>query len=165
MGVSIVHGRIINLHTDMKVKGVSVRIGELSRRTGVHSHQLRYYESQGLLRPGRGTNGYREYTDDSALTVTQIRKLLDAGLSTQEIRFVLPCAVGTTPELEPCPELLTTLRERLRELDEHVDTLIRSREALHDYIDATERRTPRHVDPLESWGTPSSGTSLRSPCR
>lgn len=125
----------------MKVKeGVSVRIGEVSRQTGVHTHQLRYYEAQGLLAPGRGANGYREYTGDAVVTVTQIRKLLDAGLSTQEIAYLLPCATGADPDLEPCPELLAALRARLQRLDEHIATLARSRQALHDYIDATQRR-------------------------
>ncbi|WP_436839196.1 MerR family transcriptional regulator [Nonomuraea angiospora] len=125
----------------MKVKGgKSVLIGELSRQTGVHTHQLRYYEAQGLLEPERGTNGYREYGDDAVLTVTQIRRLLEAGLSTQEIAYLLPCATGAAPDLEPCPELLDTLRARLHGLDEHIDTLARSRQSLRDYIDATERR-------------------------
>jgi DNA-binding transcriptional MerR regulator len=121
-----------------------VLIGDLSRRTGVNAHQLRYYESQGLLAPGRGANGYREYADDAVLTVTQIRKLLDAGLSTEAIGVMLPCATGAAPELEPCPELLDTLGARLRRLDEHIATLVRSRQALADYIDATQRRAPRH---------------------
>ncbi|MFG6193998.1 MerR family transcriptional regulator [Nonomuraea sp. JJY05] len=125
----------------MKVKGgTSVLIGELSRQTGVHTHQLRYYEAQGLLEPERGANGYREYGDDAVLTVTQIRRLLEAGLSTPEIAYLLPCATGTAPDLEPCPELLDTLRVRLNGLDEHIDTLTRSRQSLRDYIDATERR-------------------------
>lgn len=119
-------------------------IGELSRRTGVHAHQLRYYEAQGLLEPGRGANGYREYTSDAIMTVAQIRKLLDAGLSTQEIGFLQPCVSGAAPDLEPCPELLATLRARLHGLDEHIDTLVRSRQALHDYIEATEQRVSRH---------------------
>ncbi|MGW6502604.1 MerR family transcriptional regulator [Nonomuraea angiospora] len=115
-------------------------IGELSRQTGVHTHQLRYYEAQGLLEPERGTNGYREYGDDAVLTVTQIRRLLEAGLSTPEIAYLLPCATGAAPDLEPCPELLDTLKARLHGLDEHIDTLARSRQSLRDYIDATERR-------------------------
>lgn len=119
-------------------------IGELSRRTGVNTHQLRYYEAQGLLEPSRAANGYREYTDDAILAVSRIRKLLDAGLSTQDIEYLLPCATGTAPDLEPCPELLDTLRARLRGLDEHITTLVRSRQALHDYIDATEQRASPH---------------------
>src|SRR5206468_1194213 len=93
--------------------GIGVLIGELSGRTGVNAHQLRYYEAQGLLEPKRGPNGYREYGADAVVTVTQIRKLLAAGLSTQEIAFILPCATGAAPEFEPCPELLTMLRARL----------------------------------------------------
>ncbi|WP_103941881.1 MerR family transcriptional regulator [Thermomonospora echinospora] len=119
-------------------------IGELSRRTGVHPHQLRYYEAQGLLEPGRGANGYREYADDAVLTVAQIRKLLKAGLSTEEIGYMLPCATGSGPDLEPCPELLDTLRTRLHRMDEHIDTLVHSRQALHDYIEATEQRVSQH---------------------
>lgn len=116
-------------------------IGELSRRTGVHAHLLRYYEAQGLLEPARGSSGYRDYADDAVLTVTQIRKLLDAGLSTEEIGAVLPCATGTAPELEPCSEVLDTLKARLRGLDERIDTLVHSRRALHGYIEATEARS------------------------
>ncbi|MFD6949169.1 MerR family transcriptional regulator [Nocardiopsis sp. TSRI0078] len=118
-------------------------IGELSRRTGVHTHQLRYYEAQGLLEPARGANGYREYTDDAVLTVMQIRRLLEAGLSTQEIGVLMPCADGATPDFEPCPELLDVLRARMHGLDEHIDTLVRSRRVLRDYIDTTERRVSR----------------------
>jgi len=121
-----------------------VLIGELSRRTGVHAHLLRYYESQGLLDPGRGLSGYREYADEAVVTVTQIRKLLEAGLSTQEIAVLLPCVTGTTPDLAPCPELLATMRARRDELDERIGTLARSRGLLHDYINATERRAAEH---------------------
>lgn len=125
-------------------------IGELGRRTGVHAHQLRYYEARGLLEPGRGVNGYREYTDDAVMTVTQITRLLNAGLSTQDIEFLLPCATGVAPDLEPCPELLAALRARLHRLDEQVATLIRSRRALHDYLDATERRISPDCPPCDS---------------
>jgi DNA-binding transcriptional MerR regulator len=128
----------------MKVKGeVPVLIGELSRRTGVRTHQLRYYEAQGLLEPVRGASGYREYGEDDVLTVTQIRRLLEAGLSTEEIGFLQPCVTGAVPDLEPCPELLTALRVRLQGLDEQIDTLTRSRQVLHEYLAAAERREPQ----------------------
>jgi DNA-binding transcriptional MerR regulator len=117
-------------------------IGELGRRTGVHTHQLRYYEAQGLLEPDRGANGYREYDEHAVVAVMQIRKLLDAGLSTDEISFLQPCLTGTAPQLDPCAETLDTLNARLDRLDERLDTLTRSRHALQDFIDATERLVP-----------------------
>jgi DNA-binding transcriptional MerR regulator len=118
-----------------------MRIGELSGRTGVHTHQLRYYEAQGLLQAGRGANSYREYADDAVLRVKQIRHLLGAGLSSEDIAYLLPCAVGEAPELPGCPELLDAMRSRLRRLDEQMSRLAQSRGALAEYIDAAERTT------------------------
>ncbi|RSN57721.1 MULTISPECIES: MerR family transcriptional regulator [Actinomadura] len=115
-------------------------IGELSRRTGVNAHQLRYYESQGLLQAHRGANGYREYAADAVVTVAQIRRLLEAGLPTKEIAYLLPCAEGPGPEFEPCPELLDALRGRLHKLDACIESVVRSRQVLSDLIDSAERR-------------------------
>ncbi|MBT2210214.1 MULTISPECIES: MerR family transcriptional regulator [Actinomadura] len=127
-----------------------MRIGELGRRAGVHTHQLRYYEAQGLLEPGRGSNGYREYSDDDVLTVYQIRKLLGAGLSTEEIAYMLPCVSGVSLEIEPCSELMDVLNARLDGLDERIDTLTRSRRALHDFIKNTEMRAPQNCETTHS---------------
>ncbi|PRX49219.1 DNA-binding transcriptional MerR regulator [Prauserella shujinwangii] len=109
-------------------------IGELARRTGVSPRLLRYYEQQGLLDSARGPNGYRHFGDDAVTTVRQIRALLAAGLSTDVIRTVLPCARGTAPELEYCPELVRTLSDELADLDSRIDTLRRSRESLAAFL-------------------------------
>lgn len=116
-----------------------MRIGELSRLAGVNTHQLRYYESQGLLRPERSLNGYREYSTDAVVTVTQIKNLLRAGLSTQDIAYLLPCASGEAPELAYCAELVDALEARLNGLEQRIDSLARSRDALRGYLDEARR--------------------------
>ncbi|MFI6584842.1 MerR family transcriptional regulator [Embleya sp. NPDC050493] len=126
-----------------------MRIGELSRRTGVNAHQLRYYEAQGLLTADRGTNGYREYDETAVLRVKQIRHLLGARLSSEDIAYLLPCAVGEAPELPGCPELLAAMRSRLRRLEDQLDLLARSRDALADYIDAAERTGGDNYPPFD----------------
>ncbi|MCC3329999.1 MerR family transcriptional regulator [Nocardia abscessus] len=126
-----------------------MRIGELGRRTGVNAHQLRYYEAQGLLQADRGANGYREYDEGAVLRVQQIRHLLGAGLSSEDIAYLLPCAVGEAPELLGCPELLAAMRSRLRRLDEQMDRLARSRDALADYIEAAERTGRKSYPPFD----------------
>ncbi|HEY9373346.1 MerR family transcriptional regulator [Streptomyces sp.] len=130
-----------------------MRIGELSRRTGVNAHQLRYYEAQGLLEADRRANGYREYDENAVLRVKQIRHLLGAGLSSEDIAYLLPCAIGEVPELLGCPELLAAMRSRLQRLNDQMDRLAQSRDALADYIDAAER-TGRETYP------PFDGTDL-----
>ncbi|NRQ33806.1 MerR family transcriptional regulator [Nonomuraea sp. NN258] len=124
-------------------------IGELSRRAGVNAHQLRYYEAQGLLEARRGANGYREYDESAVLRVKQIRHLLGAGLSSEDIAYLLPCATGEAPELVGCPELLAAMRSRLRRLDEQLDLLARSRGALAGYIDAAERMGAGRYGPFD----------------
>ncbi|MEW1697959.1 MerR family transcriptional regulator [Streptomyces sp. NPDC093249] len=126
-----------------------MRIGELSRRTGVHAHQLRYYEAQGLLEAERGANGYRAYDESAVLRVRQIRHLLGAGLSSEDIAYLLPCAVGEVPELVGCPDLLAAMRSRLRRLEEQLERIARSREALTVYIDAAERMGAETYPPFE----------------
>ncbi|EMD28903.1 MerR family transcriptional regulator [Amycolatopsis azurea] len=116
-----------------------MKIGELGRRTGVNTHQLRYYEAQGLLEAERGTNGYREYDENAVLRVKQIRHLLAAGLSSEDIAYLLPCAIGEEPELIGCPELLAAMRVRLTRLDEQLARIARSRDALAGYIEAAEQ--------------------------
>jgi DNA-binding transcriptional MerR regulator len=67
-----------------------MRIGELTRRTGVPARLLRYYEEQDLLHPERDCNGYRSYGTADVYRVEQIRGLLDSGLTTEIIRRILP---------------------------------------------------------------------------
>jgi DNA-binding transcriptional MerR regulator len=98
---------------------------------------LRYYEQQGLLHPVRGDNGYRRYCPDAVTTVAQIRGLLDAGLSTDAIRQILPCAHGSEPTIDPCPEILSSLAHEKERLDERIRHLSTSRDTLERYLTAT----------------------------
>ena len=61
-------------------------IGELSRRTGLASSALRYYERVGLLAPAGRANGRRYYGPASTERIALIRLCQDAGLTSQ--RFV-----------------------------------------------------------------------------
>ncbi len=129
----------LSLHTDDKVNSEGdgtdrMLIGELSRRTGVSRRLLRYYEQQGLLTARRGSNGYRAYDEDAVLTVHQVRGLLEAGLSTEVIRDVLPCVRGEQPHFEWCADLRSTLARELTATDDRIATLQRRRETLADYL-------------------------------
>ncbi|MBV2362238.1 MerR family transcriptional regulator [Streptomonospora nanhaiensis] len=114
-----------------------MRIGELSRRTGVSGPALRYYEEQGLLHPRRSPSGYREYGEDDVARVGNIRTLLAAGLGTALIAEILPCMVVEGRYLAPvCPEITDALEaERLR-ITTAIAELERARTALDGIISA-----------------------------
>jgi DNA-binding transcriptional MerR regulator len=108
-----------------------VRIGELTKRTGVNVRLLRYYEQQGLLRPRRQTNGYRTFTEDDVRLVARIRTLLSAGLTTTMIRRLLPSVCEVEGVLRPCtPELADELRDQRARIDAQITDLIESRQVL-----------------------------------
>ncbi|MFH8568927.1 MerR family transcriptional regulator [Streptomyces sp. NPDC017993] len=118
-----------------------MRIGELSRRTGVSTRSLRYYEQRGLLAARRDTNGYRSYGPESVDTVARIRELLAAGMNTDSIRDLLPCAQGG-PALLSCALSRTVVERQMAQLDGEIERLLRHREALGAYERSMrERRT------------------------
>lgn len=117
-----------------------MRIGELSRRTGVPSRMLRYYEEQGLITPRRLDNGYREYDDYLVDRVGKIRGLIDAGIPTRIVTNILPCLgqpqTIVVQDAEPgLFELLETERDRM---SEKIDFLTHNRDALTSYLQALE---------------------------
>ncbi|GAA2279859.1 MerR family transcriptional regulator [Nonomuraea roseoviolacea subsp. roseoviolacea] len=113
-----------------------MKIGDLSRETGVSPRLLRYYEEQGLLEAERDGGGQRHYGPVAPVVVRRIRTLLDAGLPTRVIRQVLPCVEGDD-RLAACT--LQHLRGRLTGLEEQLAGLQATRDALAGLVAAVER--------------------------
>lgn len=113
-----------------------MRIKELSDRTCVPTRLLRYYEEQGLLCPSRLPNCYRDYDEAEVGRVRQIRGLLDAGLTTEIIKDVLPCLPDTSQlhAADPGPEFVGRIERERDRLDERIAELCRKRTALDGYI-------------------------------
>lgn len=119
-----------------------MRIGELSERTGVSPRSLRYYEQQGLLRPHRQDNGYREYDEDAVAAVSTVQGLLAAGLSTEIIRDVLPCTQGKAPPRAMCPDLVNRVSAVRDELDHKAKRIAEHATALDRYLAGTDGSVP-----------------------
>jgi MerR family transcriptional regulator, copper efflux regulator len=64
-----------------------MRIGRLSRRTGISTSRVRFYEKHAVLpKPIRGENGYREDPDRAAKMLSLINDAQRLGFSLNEIR-------------------------------------------------------------------------------
>jgi DNA-binding transcriptional MerR regulator len=76
-----------------------LRIGELSRRSGVSNELLRAWERRyGLLRPTRSDGGYRLYSVEDERRVAAMRAHLERGLSAAEAaRLTLDEDAGAVP--------------------------------------------------------------------
>ncbi|MET4043052.1 MerR family transcriptional regulator [Bradyrhizobium sp. RT6a] len=111
-----------------------MRIGELSRRTGVSVRMLRYYEGEGLLAPLRTDSGYRDYGLAEEETVRRIKMLGGAGMTLETIKRLLPCVRNNDPTFTPCNELRKILTQQVGLIDERIETLSESRTILAGYL-------------------------------
>jgi MerR family transcriptional regulator, light-induced transcriptional regulator len=93
-----------------------LRIGELSRRTGVAPELLRAWERRyGLLRPARSEGGFRLYSDADERRIERMRDLLRQGLAAAEAaRRALEVADETAEPTEHSRPELGTGAVRLR---------------------------------------------------
>ena len=65
---------------------VSLRVGEMAARAGVHRETLRYYERRGLVpAPPRQSSGYRAYPADTVERVRLIKWAQGLGFTLREI--------------------------------------------------------------------------------
>ena len=101
-------------------------IKEVSEKTGLSAHTLRYYEREGLLSGvERTSGGFRQYTDSDLEALWLVCCLKNTGMSLQEItRFVKLAREGDH-----------TLRERVELLREHRESVISRMEEMQKYLD------------------------------
>ncbi|MFJ5829438.1 MerR family transcriptional regulator [Streptomyces sp. NPDC093089] len=115
-----------------------MKIGELSRLTGVSVRALRHYEEEGLVLPERGDNGYPDYCDGADEVVRQIRGLIECGLPTRITRDILPYLDGPADLLPqvPCAQMLDQVAAEHEQLDRRIRCLTRNRAAIDAYLRA-----------------------------
>ena len=63
-------------------------IKEIENLSGMTRANIRFYETEGLLRPARDSNGYRNYSEEDLNTLQKIRLLRTLHLSLEDIRSV-----------------------------------------------------------------------------
>lgn len=100
-------------------------IQQVEEKTGITKKNIRFYEKEGLLKPARGMNQYRQYTDEEVDALLQIRLLRRLGMSIEEIRLVLN---GSTT-------LANGLRWHIGHLDEEIQNLKNTRALCKRIVD------------------------------
>ena len=100
-------------------------IKDVSEKTGLSAHTLRYYEREGLLSGvERSSGGFRQYSDADLEALWLICCLKNTGMSIQEIARFVQLARKGDQTLEERVELLRKHREqvlaRIAELQEHL---------------------------------------------
>jgi DNA-binding transcriptional MerR regulator len=116
---------------------VSVRIGELAAVTGATPRALRHYEQAGLISSSRSANGYRDYAAGAVARVRNIRYLLAAGLTIEDVQAFRSCLDGDMSTVRPSRHGLRIARDRLAVLDARIAAQTEARDRLAKALEET----------------------------
>jgi DNA-binding transcriptional MerR regulator len=109
-----------------------MRIAELARRAGLSTATLRFYESEGLLRPaGRTDTGYRFYDPDALQRVGFIQRAKALGLTLREILQLIEVPSEASAERA---RLRHALAHKLADTDRRIGELQTLRGELRDQL-------------------------------
>lgn len=99
-----------------------MKIGELSKQTGISVHTLRFYEKQGILKAsGRSINNYRVYTHDDLVTAKFIQRCKDSGFSLQETSTLI--GIKEDKSQHVCAEAKEITNQKITQITEQITHL------------------------------------------
>ena len=120
------------------VDSKSLKIGELSKLSGVGVEALRFYEKSGLLdRPSRTHSGYRVYSESALDRLSFIKKAQLLGFTLDEIKALIDHKrMGENP----CSEVRSIVRKRLDELNNRIEQMVTYRDELSSELRKWEKK-------------------------
>lgn len=124
-----------------------MQIGDLAAEAGVTVKAVRYYESQGLLKPEREPNGYRRYSAEDVVIVREVKALLSLGLTAEQTYPFIECLRAGNDRADVCPASLSAYRLRITEVDRRIAELTDLRGKLTGLLADAENWRRRPHDP------------------
>jgi MerR family mercuric resistance operon transcriptional regulator len=124
----------------------SLRIGEVSKRSGIGVETVRFYEREGLIAdPPRGISGYRAYPADVVPRLAFIRHAKELGFTLREIRELLSLRVDPKAS---CSSVKKCANIKLSDIEERIRSLQRMRRTLRTLVKACDERKPTNECPI-----------------
>lgn len=103
-----------------------MKIGLISKETGLGIHAIRYYEKQGLIKkPIKDTSGHRQYSAQDVELLNWVSCMKNSGMSLTKIK-AYTCAFYNGDKAA-C----------VSQLEAHLDLLLNQQENIKHYIDVT----------------------------
>src|SRR3970282_2502460 len=115
-------------------------IGKVARLAAVGIKTIRLYEREGLIAdPPRKESGYRQYGETTVSRLRFIHRARELGFSLKEIKELLFLRLdpGAT-----CDSILDRAEEKIREIEERIQTLQRMKKALEALAKACPGQGP-----------------------
>jgi DNA-binding transcriptional MerR regulator len=115
--------------------------GDLARATGNTVRTIRFYETEGLLKPANVSGGgHRRYTEDDLERLRLITDLRELGLSLCDIRAILEIRVGCHTAAEFAIRVEQVLVAHLEQAQRRLEHLRRVKREMLDALSAIQER-------------------------
>jgi len=105
-------------------------IGELSEKTKLSRHTIRFYEKLGLIaipKTSRRGNNYKEYPDDTLRRIEAIQEMKSKGFTLKEAKGIL--ALATAGTLDPQRSQRYILK-KIKNVEKQIEELHRVKQEL-----------------------------------
>jgi MerR family Zn(II)-responsive transcriptional regulator of zntA len=114
-------------------------INELSKRTGISSHTIRFYEKSGLIKgkrdAGNKSNNYFHYDGESVEKLEFIQDAKSVGFTIREIQQIIDAwyhrKYSKKEKLAILDEKLFALEEKAKEIRQMKKQILRFKEDIH----------------------------------
>jgi len=122
-----------------------MKIGELSKQTGVSIDTIRYYEQRGLIPLAqRSASGYRQYSDEDVSRLAFIVQTKELGFTLEETGQLL----ALRADGRSCASVRTIAQTKAAEIDARIQKLSRIRETLLTLSEQCEQSSDTDPCPI-----------------
>lgn len=112
-----------------------MKIGELSKRSGLSAHTLRFYEKQGLIQASnRSESNYRIYSSGDLATAKFIKRSRDMGFSLEEVEVFLSIRADKPAHI--CRDAKDIAQQKIKDVQVKIEEMQQVLVALHKLSDA-----------------------------
>ena len=109
-----------------------MKIKYVEELVGITKKNIRFYEEQGLLAPGRAENGYREYGQADVDRLMQIKLLRKLGVPIEEIKRIFQGSIHLDDSLDRHLDELERQKENLAKMQAISEQIIASHVTLQN---------------------------------
>lgn len=112
-----------------------MNIGMASERSGLRAKTIRYYEDIKLVKPGRNSNGYRNYSESDVHKLQFLQRSRSLGFSVEECRQLLALYEDKS---RASADVKTMAQGKLKEVERKLTELHQLQETLSHLIDTCQ---------------------------
>ncbi|MDB6179538.1 Cu(I)-responsive transcriptional regulator [Paracoccus sp. Z330] len=108
-----------------------MNIGAVSKASGLPDKTIRYYEDIGLIRPARGANGYRDFSQQDLHKLVFLARARSLGFSIEDCRILLSLYEDRS---RASADVKALAQEHIRQIEDKVAKLLDMRDSLSELV-------------------------------